>query len=322
MASDAGGLDPRLAGTIRLHNARYAPAFLPEPVLVPAATVLLGSGSVRWSAPVVSFHKLPFAVTAEVPLHCAQGERCPTRFDLTAARLDAGRMEAALLGGGGYGELLDSLLARLDLRSTHWPLLTGTVHAGTFTIGTLSVKDAVARLSIKDGSLHLDGLSGRALGGALQVDGALDVTGGTPVYRLSAGITGAAARATGALFFEDWGPGAVDLKTKVELSGYTPEQLEASARGTFHAEWAHGVLPGRTPLARFEHWTLDGTIDRRKLVLGQSTLRPIGLGRRAVAEAPEPVTGTIGFDRILTLNIGAGERIVPVTGTISSPLLP
>jgi hypothetical protein len=304
-------------GTLRLRNARYAPPFLPEPVQIPLAVVTFAPGSLNWSAPTVLFHKLPFAVSAQVPLGCADPEPCVTHFDLTTPRLDAAQTQAMLLGTGDRGELLNKLLAKLDLRATHWPALSGSLHAGTLTVGPLAIRDALAQVSIEGSTLRVSSLSGRGLGGALLTTGSLDVISGTPHYQLDSSVTGASASAAGQLFGESWGPGTLNLATRLDLSGYTAEQLTASAKGTLLADWSRGALPGNTALGRFDEWRLDAGVAGQKLSLATSVLTPAGgSGRKPAVSVP--VTGSIGFDRSLDLKIAN----VPVAGTIAQPHSP
>jgi hypothetical protein len=299
-------------GSIVLHNARYAPDFLPEPVLIPAAVLTLSPSAIHWSAPAVLFHKLPLAIEAWLPLECSTAQDCAARFEATAARLDAAQMEAILLGSGSRGELLDAILARLDLRRTRWPALSGTVHAGIFTVGPLAIRDAVATVAIEGGMLHVQSLAGRALGGALAADGTLDVTSGMPHYSLAARLTGGSATAFGAMFGESWNTGSLDVVSRLEVSGYSAAQLASSATGTLHAVWTHGGLGGNTALAHFDRWNVDGVLAGEKLTLSHSELVP-------AAASPElPVSGTVAFDRAVALQIAS----VPVAGTIAHPVLP
>ncbi len=304
-------------GTLRLRNARYAPPFLPEPVQIPSAVVTFAPGSLVWSAPTVLFHKLPFALTAHVPLACTAPQSCVTRFDLTAPRLDAAQTQAMLLGTGDHGELLNNLLAKLDLRASRWPALSGSVRSGVLMVGPLAIHDAVAQVSVEGSTLHLESLKGRAMDGVFLSTGSLDVSSGTPHYLLDSSITGASAPAAAGLFDESWGPGTLDLSARLDLSGYTTEQLAASAKGTLHGDWTHGALPGQSALGRFEQWQFDGHVAGEKVTLGTSMLTPASTSRRNPAPNV-PVTGSISFDRSLDLKVAD----VPVAGTLSQPQAP
>jgi hypothetical protein len=148
------------------------------------------------------------------------------------------------------------------------------------------------------GELTIRSLDAQALGGALHGEGTVTLVNGAPSYELSTTLTRASAAAAGALFHENWGAGSVTVSSEVQLAGTSPEQLAASATGRFDAEWLRGGLGAQTPLAHFALWTADGRIANGALTLTRSQLAATPNGHTL------PVSGSIGFDRKLTLAVG------------------
>ncbi len=305
-------------GWLRLHNAKYAPRFLAEAVTVPTAEASLLPGRIAWSIPSVVFHGLPLQLSATYPLDCLGHPECVTHFRATCAALDGGALVAALLGEDQH--LLNQLLRRLDRTPAPWPAMEGTVHAETVSLGRLSLRNLDASLSIADGRADIRRLDAQALSGTLHAEGEITVEDNVPHYRLSITLARASASAVGGLFHENWGGGAITLSSDLQLAGVGAAQLAASATGPFHGEWLRGNLGTATPLARFASWTAEGHIENRTFTLTQGQLAPNAASRLL------PVTGSIGFDRTLSLQLGVtggvgaqSDTPITVTGTLSHP---
>jgi hypothetical protein len=75
--------------------------------------------------------------------------------------------------------------------------------------------------------------------------------------------------------------GSVEGKGKVELSGFTSNELAASAKGTLHFEWRHGAVEESSAaeiqipkaLAHFDRWTADSTIANNAAALAPSEVQ-------------------------------------------------
>ena len=308
------GLQPRLAapaatgisGWLRLHNASYVPGFLSAPVSLITAEGTFSPGQVTWNVPSAVFDHLPLQLTASHPLGCEQGPGCVTSFHLSTADLDAAALAAEVLGGSGSSHLdrhldrhlLDQLLSRLNPGALPWPEMEGTVHADSFTLGRLVLRNATASIAVSGGETRIENLDAQALGGSLHAQGAITMQGAVPHYNLFAVLTNAGAAEIGGLFAEDWGAGTLTLSSQVQLDGAEAAQLLTSAVGQFHGEWSRGGLGTDTPLARFAQWTGYGIIGNQSLTLTQSELTT-GSGDSL------PVTGKLGFDRTLHLQVNA-----------------
>jgi hypothetical protein len=98
---------------------------------------------------------------------------------------------------------------------------------------------------------------------------------------------------------ENWRGGTFDANGALELSGYTGDDLAASAKGALHFEWRHGAIAGTVgpQLVRFDRWTADADIAAGKIALGKNEVAQ-GSRKHAVeasvtlAEPPKVVYAT------------------------------
>jgi hypothetical protein len=67
---------------------------------------------------------------------------------------------------------------------------------------------------------------------------------------------------------------------RVELSGFTAEDLASSAHGMLHFEWKHGSMAAEgeagevpTELAHFDRWTADAEIANGAITLKDNALK-------------------------------------------------
>jgi hypothetical protein len=317
------------SGTLRLHNARYTPDFLPGGVDLPVATATFSPGEILWNAPGAVFHQIAVQLTAHYPLSCPPAD-CVTSFRASFGTLDTGALGSALLGDGAGEHLLDALLSRLGKHSEQWPALSGSVHADTLTLGRLAARNANATLSIAGGHASIENLDAQTLGGSLNGQGGVTVKNGQPHYALRFALMHGSAAAAGNLFDEEWGGGQLNISSDLHLGGVRPSDLLDSAEGTFHAEWIHGGLGLGTPLSQFARWTGDGQIGAQALTFTTGTLAgsaPQGNsssraanGPRPAGAMPLPVFGRITFNRTLALEVGEPSQSLSLSGTLSHPI--
>ena len=136
-------------------------------------------------------------------------------FSLHLASLDAETAQNALLGAQRHGELIERLLDRLrnlNQSTPSWPTLAGSVQIGTLTIESLNLKDFTAIVAVEGHTIQLKSSTAHALDGQLHLSGSMEVADHTPHYQLEAQLDDASARATAALFAENWGPGSINLR--------------------------------------------------------------------------------------------------------------
>jgi AsmA family/AsmA-like C-terminal region len=300
-------------GTLQVTHARIAPAFLPLPVDVISASATFSSDQVDWEPLAFDYAGLQGEGAFRYRIPCVEQNGCDAHFDLRFSSLNAAKAEAALLGGSGLGGTLKELLARLDNRSRPWPKLSGTISAGTLNLGELAVQDARASVAIEGNHLQIESLDGRVLGGTLDATGALDASGNRPHYALDVEVTKANAADLAEIFHEKWGSGQLNLKTHLDLTGYTQDEIASSAKGNFHWDWTHGSLTAdsASDLARFDRWQAGGVIADKLLTLENSTFTH--------GKVSLPVTGSISFDRGLKLSLGEPSDATLVTGSAQKP---
>lgn len=281
-------------GVLYLKNAEYRTGFLSGPVEIASAQVVLSPSQIVFSPVSATFQKIPVNLSLTIPAHCSDAT-CAPEFSLTVQDLDAASLQSALLGAGEHNELLQQILARLERNKPEWPTLNGTVQMGTFTLGPLTVHDASGRLHIEGRKVEFLTLDGRTLNGVLHATGAMDASG-TPKYSFDAQLTHANAATIASLWHGEKATGTIGLHTHLEMSGYSADDLQHSAQGTFQWDWTQGSLAAApAALEHFDHWNANGVIRNAHLVLEKSQVT------RGAAKSD--VAGDISFDRKLNLTI-------------------
>jgi len=313
-AVGAGGTGPlatpapsiRTSGTATLRNANWKASFLANPVLIALATLHLGDGTMaapdsaaalakgkpaaaprtsdavpvlRWDPVEFSYGPVKGIATVEVPVACAGTVECPRRFTAKFATLDASAVQAALLGAHEPGTLLSTVLARLKPNAApSWPPLEGTAEIGTLLMGPFKLTHVQAAVKVLPAGADVPAFDATLLGGAAHGSASL-VLGDKPAYKLDATLTRANPAQVGALAGMTWSGGELNGSGKVELSGYTDEDLGASAKGTIHFDWQRGSAGGGTgsavppALARFDRWSGDVTIAGGGMAIAENQVK-------------------------------------------------
>jgi hypothetical protein len=287
MPGSSDSADPiadSLGGTVTVRNANWKADYLANHVEISEATLHLDNGDVRWDP--VDFAYGPLKATASLafPKSCSPLESCPAQpipgIKIQFGDLDAATAQTAILGAREQGTLLSDLIDRLHPASAPaWPLIDGTVSADSLVLGPVKLQNATAELHIRPKGIEITSLDAKLLDGSLHGTGTL-VIGDKPAYSLTADFTSLNPVAIGQLLGQNWRGGTIDANGKIDLAGYTGEDLAASAKGTLHFEWRHGsagstIAAGPvTPVAlsRFDRWTADATIENGKINLGQNEL--------------------------------------------------
>ncbi len=313
LAFDGGWFSdaPSASGVLSAAGIRWQPPWLPFPIDLTSASASLASGLARWELHAVDAGPLHLTGTAQVPSPCELPAFCLTRFALRTPVLNAAALESALTGN--RPELVQALLRRFQSR-TRLPAFLGTIHADILQLGLLPVRDAQASLSSgaepssPADAINLNFLSGSALGGSIQMQGALSLAGTLPAYRVHAALARVSAAEAAAMLEEHWPQGTLSGSADFTLSGAAASSLTASLSGTWQAAWLNGSL-GRG----FATWEAAGSFTPSGLQITRGLLTPSG----------DAVTGTIGWDRTLHLRLSPPPDGAPttVTGTLAHPLL-
>jgi hypothetical protein len=268
-----------MSGTLALRTTTWKPDFLASPVEITAATLRFDSGGGRWDP--VEFRYGPVSGTAmlQLPAACDPGQACPPRFAVRFAALDAATLEAAILGARQSDTLLSNLLARLSpATALKWPELEGTVQADGLTLGPVTLSDVTADLRLRSAEAEILALDAELLGGRIHAAGTV-TPGAKPGYELEGRFTGLNAAEIGQLLGMTWAGGGLDGTGQIELSGFTGEDMAASAKGSLHFDWRHGsisdVNDAELPpvLTRFDRWTADAEIANGAVTLGSNQVQ-------------------------------------------------
>jgi uncharacterized protein involved in outer membrane biogenesis len=308
-----------VSGTIAVHNADFQPSYMAEPVHIATATATISPTELRWNGVTATLGTTRFTGNLRTPLLCAVP--CVRHFDLTAATVNFSAL-AASLQGQDEGVVQD-LINRVRSRSQDWPLLDGTIRIAHLGLGQIEIANASADLALHDGNLEVRSLDGRTLGGTLHATGAVDLAS-TPGYDAAVQLRHISAPDLAELLKEHWGPGQIDLASDLTLRGATASDLSSSAKGTLRWNWTGGALPQltSTSLHRFDRWSGNGKVAKGAITISHSEV--------TANNATALVTGTIGSDRSLDLNIvpvtpanpeskSATAAPSTVTGTLATP---
>ena len=269
-----------LAGTVTVRSANWKAGYLANHVEISDATLHVdlagGMGDTRLDPVNFSYGLLKGTASFQVPGHCDAPESCPTQFQIEFGDLDAATVQTAILGAHEKGTMLSDLINRLRPSAAPvWPQLQGTVKTSSLVIGPVTLKDATAELHFQPTGLEIIGLDATLLGGRVHGTGTL-VSGDKPEYTLEGNFEKLNPVEVGKMLGENWRGGTFDATGKVELAGYTGDDLAGSAKGTLHFEWRRGMVVGPVgetvppALVRFDRWTADAAIADGKIALGKN----------------------------------------------------
>lgn len=269
----------RLSGTVVLHNANWKAPYLANPVEIAQATLHLDLGELRWNPIAFAYGPIKGTASLVLPEDCVSTGPCVPRFALQFSELDAEALQAAVLGAQRRDTLLSTLLARLRFSSPPaWPQAEGAITVGSLLLGPVTLQNVSAALRITAAGAEIPSLDAALLGGRVHGSGALE-TGDKPSYSFTAGFEKLHPAAVGHLLGLRASGSAFDASGKVQLSGYTAQDLAASAQGSLHFDWRRGAIaaspPGAIPpaLARFDRWTGDASIANGVLTIRQDLVQ-------------------------------------------------
>ena len=289
----------KLAGTITVRNANWKADYLANAVMITEATLHVGGGDSRWDP--VDFTYGPVKGTATLTLPASCLGPCTPQFTVDFGSLDAGALQAAILGAHEQGTLLSELISRLSRAGSSggasWPRAEGTAKADTLTLGPLALHDATAELHLTDAGAEITRFDATLLAGRVHGTGAIhppDRDHDKPAYAIEATFEKLNPVAVGELTGAQWRGGELNADGKVELTGFTEEDLASSAHGSLHFDWTRGGVAaqdeaGAVPavLGHFDHWTADAEIANGAITLKDNAVK---VGSRKVV-----VDGALAF---------------------------
>ena len=274
-----------LSGTVTLHNANWKADYLANHVEIATATLQLNGADSQWDPIDFTYGPLKGTATLSEPAVCDAPATCPVRFHVAFGDLDAATAQTAILGARQQGTLLSGLINRLHPASSPvWPSLEGTVTADSLVLGPLTLKNVKADVNLQPAATAITSLDATLLGGSVHASGQFE-TGDKPYYELTGDLAKIDPAVAGELLGETWRGGTFAANGKIELSGFTSDDLASSAKGTLHFEWRHGGIAGEASapadLAHFDRWTADAVIADGKIALDKNEVAA-GSRKRAV----------------------------------------
>jgi hypothetical protein len=306
-----------MEGSVALRNAELRYPLLHGPVLLEQASVRLTPQSIAWNNIAGTYDGIPLQGSLTIPARCTGGLPCGIQFSLTTPALDAAHLQAAVTGAGQKKDLLQDLLAFGHRDATGWPLLHGVLRANVFTLGTLSVQNATARILLDGKTATLENLAGKTLGGTVQASGTVSLSASQPAYAVDFALQQVRVSQAATLFREKWGAGTANVRCSLKLQGARRSALLASAQGQCGWDWRDGALAATArrasstnPLAAFHGWQGEAQIAEQKIQL-----------RKSVLDGGRIVSGSIGFDRTLQLLLQDGGVTQKMEGTLQQPRL-
>ncbi|HEY3706991.1 MAG TPA: AsmA family protein [Terracidiphilus sp.] len=270
-------------GTVALKNATWKASFLASPVLLPAATLRMENGKLRWDPVEFSYGPLEGNATLEIPDACPDSPvdpgGCPAKFTLHFGELDSAALQTALLGAPEKGTLLSSLLDRIKPNAPPgWPQLEGTTTADTLLLGPFSLTRLTASVRVLPTGADIPSFDAALMGGTVHGTATL-LSGDKPDYKVDASFADVSPAPLGQLAAVKASGGPVRGNGKFELVGFTDADLGKSARGNLHFDWQRGAVAGAgvpTALSRFDHWSGDAALANGEISLDGTTLRQAG----------------------------------------------
>ena len=317
-------LTDSLTGTVTLRNANWKADFLASRVQIFEATLHLDGENLRWDPVAFSYGPVKGTVSLSVPLagspSCSAElpapPPCPVQFQLQFDDLDAATLESALLGAQKKTTMLSDLINRLSpSASPPWPALEGTVQADSLTLGPVTLQDVSADLRVQPTGVEITNVDASLFGGSIHLSGSL-VKPATdqekPDYTFEGDFQKLDVTSVGALLGLRWAGTPLDGNGKIELAGYTGEDLAASAHGAVHFECRRGAIgnqpsesakaePVPAALSRFDRWTGDAAIANGGLTLDQSLV--------LVGARKQSVQATVTFGDPPVVNFAAPKLV-------------
>ncbi|MGD0097959.1 MAG: AsmA family protein [Terracidiphilus sp.] len=273
------------AGVVSLRNVNWKTDYLANHVVISQATLRLAANELRWDPVVFSYGPLKGTASLSLPTACEAQQPCVPRFQVQFGALDAALIQTAFLGAQERTTLLSTLIEHLrpTAAAPAWPHLEGTVKAESLVLGPVTLREPKATVSTLSDRAEISAFDAGLLGGHVQGTGlfrAAPSAKDKPSYSLEGQLEKLSPQAVGQLLGLRASGDAIGGNGKIELAGFTGDDLAASAKGSFHFEWKRGTIAavsGSSPipsaLTRFDHWSGDAEIANGALTLKDNQVR-------------------------------------------------
>jgi len=233
---------PNVIGTAQLRSVRLETHGLNAPIVIPAATIILGQEAFsvqKISAQTVDTH---WTGSLSAPRHCAPG--CVYQFDLTADRLSADEL-ARWLTLQPAKRPWYRILNTGDPEGPS-PLLGlaahGKLHVARLELKKMMVTSLVTDLDIAHGKVEMPDLRATVLQGSFQGKWMVDASASTLHYRGSGTLQNVSLGQLGTVMNDAWISGNADGRFDLTTSGGTVGDLIENAEGTLQFTMRDGSL--------------------------------------------------------------------------------
>lgn len=308
-------------GTLSLTHAVFHPGYLTEPATIAHASLTLAPGEITWNNAAFTLGALSGQISASYPMNCPSAAPCFAQFTLELPKANVAQLIAAFTGSDAHGVLWADVMAHLGSGHRIWPSATGALRIGTLTAGPLTLKNALANITLAGTYLHIASLDATTLGGSLHTQGSVKASGDAPQWELTLSGEGLAApqiaallnKTSGTPLARPWATGRSSLQLALTAQGWSASTLASSANGSFSWTWKQGGLGEHGPLRHFALWSARGIIANQALNFTQSSLVPTDNA------TPGSVTGSIGFNHQLHLLLSTAQAATSAPGEAGKP---
>jgi hypothetical protein len=208
---------------------------------------------------------------------------CAPHFQVQFGALDAAVIQTSFLGAHEKTTLLSTLIERLrPTPAPAWPRLEGTIKAEFLLLGPVTLREPVATIATLANGAEITAFDAGLLGGRVHGAGlfhAAQTPKDKPSYKLEGQFEKLSPQTVGQLFGWRSSGSSIDGNGKIELTGFTGDDLAASAAGVLHFEWKRGTVAATGSasvppvLARFDSWTVDAAIAKGSLTLKNNEVK-------------------------------------------------
>ncbi len=263
--------------------------------------------------------------SATWPRHCVASQpddlaRCGMQFNVKADQVNVDEINSLLNPRAQkrpwYAALANTVLgsSRKNLPEMY---ASGHVAIGKLVVKSVTATHATADVAISPKGFTISTLSADTFGGQFVGDIAADFTSGTPVYTSSGNLVNVAFGNVATLMHDAWASGKLTASYKGSSSGWSADEIIASAHGTSNFQWRDGVL---------YHLDLGSTGKplQFKLFAGKVELTKgvftISESKLAAPQSIYLVSGTASLGRELELKMARdGAPSFSVSGTLERP---
>jgi len=310
---------PVVTGKAILHSVRGEVRGLGAPVEISSATIVLTPNNTNVLFLTAALGSTVWKGAVALPRPCVLPDACPVHFDLRADQLSTDEISRILHSSPGkrpwYKFLSPNPPAGVPfLRSLQ---ATGKIAVTRADIHGLAATHVSGNVEVNQGKLRISDLSGDILGGRHDGEFRASFAGKTPEYSGSGTLDRLALSQVGQWMGDPWISGTADLKYEATASGWSAEELLASATANLETDARDGVLthitlPNNPPRLRMRALTTQLVLNHGLFEFREGKLEtPTGIYQ---------VSGTASLGRVLDIKLTReGGHSFSISGTLTQP---